>query len=369
MSFVFAAPEALAAAAADMAGIGSTLNAANVVAAVPTTGVLAAAADEVSTQVAALLSAHAQGYQQLSRQMMTAFHDQFVQALRASADAYATAEASAAQTMVNAVNAPARALLGHPLISADASTGGGSNALSRVQSMFLGTGGSSALGGSAAANAAASGALQLQPTGGASGLSAVGALLPRAGAAAAAALPALAAESIGNAIKNLYNAVEPWVQYGFNLTAWAVGWLPYIGILAPQINFFYYLGEPIVQAVLFNAIDFVDGTVTFSQALTNIEPISKRPPRHRSTNSSTPRSTGYAASCRRCRQSARRDSRLCPNFGLARSVSLDPAPPQHPRRWHGPCHDEHQRAVDQQALATQNDIVARAAEAHRRYRQ
>lgn len=76
MSFVFAAPEALAAAAADMAGIGSTLNAANVVAAVPTTGVLAAAADEVSTQVAALLSAHAQGYQQLSRQMMTAFHDQ-----------------------------------------------------------------------------------------------------------------------------------------------------------------------------------------------------------------------------------------------------------------------------------------------------
>ncbi len=173
MSFVFAAPEALAAAAADMAGIGSTLNAANVVAAVPTTGVLAAAADEVSTQVAALLSAHAQGYQQLSRQMMTAFHDQFVQALRASADAYATAEASAAQTMVNAVNAPARALLGHPLISADASTGGGSNALSRVQSMFLGTGGSSALGGSAAANAAASGALQLQPTGGASGLSAV----------------------------------------------------------------------------------------------------------------------------------------------------------------------------------------------------
>lgn len=36
MSFVFAAPEALAAAAADMAGIGSTLNAANVVAAVPT---------------------------------------------------------------------------------------------------------------------------------------------------------------------------------------------------------------------------------------------------------------------------------------------------------------------------------------------
>lgn len=235
MSFVFAAPEALAAAAADMAGIGSTLNAANVVAAVPTTGVLAAAADEVSTQVAALLSAHAQGYQQLSRQMMTAFHDQFVQALRASADAYATAEASAAQTMVNAVNAPARALLGHPLISADASTGGGSNALSRVQSMFLGTGGSSALGGSAAANAAASGALQLQPTGGASGLSAVGALLPRAGAAAAAALPALAAESIGNAIKNLYNAVEPWVQYGFNLTAWAVGWLPYIGILADQL--------------------------------------------------------------------------------------------------------------------------------------
>ncbi|OSC40073.1 PE family protein [Mycobacterium decipiens] len=270
MSFLLTAPEALAAAAADLSGIGSTLNVANAVAAVPTTGVLAAAADGVSAQVAALFSAHAQGYQQLSRQMMAAFQDQFVLALRAGANSYAAAEASAAQTM-NAVNAPAKALLGHPLMGGGTSTGGMvANALGRVQSMFLGTGGSSALGGNAATNALATGALQLSPTGGAGGLSAASALLPRAGTAAAAALPALALGSIGNEIKYLYNALEPWVQYGFNLTAWAVGWLPYVGILAPQINFFYFLGEPIVQSVLFNTIDFLDGTVTFSQALNNI---------------------------------------------------------------------------------------------------
>jgi phage-related protein len=40
--------------------------------------------------------------------------------------------------------------------------------------------------------------------------------------------------------------------------------------LAPQINFFYYLFEPIVQSVLFNAIDFLDGIVSFTHGLSNI---------------------------------------------------------------------------------------------------
>ena len=43
MSYVIAAPDMLAAAAADVAGIGSSLSAANAAAAAPTTGVLAAA--------------------------------------------------------------------------------------------------------------------------------------------------------------------------------------------------------------------------------------------------------------------------------------------------------------------------------------
>lgn len=48
MSFVVTIPEALAAVATDLAGIGSTIGTANAAAAVPTTTVLAAAADEVS---------------------------------------------------------------------------------------------------------------------------------------------------------------------------------------------------------------------------------------------------------------------------------------------------------------------------------
>ena len=50
-------------------------------AAAPTTTVLAAGADEVSEQIAALFSAHAHGYRTLSAQA-AAFHEQFVQALR-----------------------------------------------------------------------------------------------------------------------------------------------------------------------------------------------------------------------------------------------------------------------------------------------
>ena len=48
MSYVIAAPETLAAATADIAGIGTALHDANLTAAAPTTGALAAGADEVS---------------------------------------------------------------------------------------------------------------------------------------------------------------------------------------------------------------------------------------------------------------------------------------------------------------------------------
>lgn len=48
MSYVIAAPEMLATAAADVDGIGSAIRAASASAAGPTTGLLAAAADEVS---------------------------------------------------------------------------------------------------------------------------------------------------------------------------------------------------------------------------------------------------------------------------------------------------------------------------------
>ena len=66
MSFVTTQPEALSAAATSLQGIGSGLAAQNAAAAAPTTGVVPAAADEVSALTAAQFAAHAQLYQAVS---------------------------------------------------------------------------------------------------------------------------------------------------------------------------------------------------------------------------------------------------------------------------------------------------------------
>lgn len=85
-------------------------------AAVILAGRAAPAADRVSAVVAAMLGAYARDFQGISAQI-AGFHNQFVGALRGGAAAYASAEAAnVQQTVVNAVNAPAQALLGHPLI-------------------------------------------------------------------------------------------------------------------------------------------------------------------------------------------------------------------------------------------------------------
>ncbi|MGH3967632.1 MAG: hypothetical protein ACRDTV_05820 [Mycobacterium sp.] len=81
---------------------------------------------------------------------------------------------------------------------------------------------------------------------------------------------AAAAGSWGADIEALYNAVEPWVAYGVNTLSWAVGWVPVAGLAAPQLIFFYDLGEPIVQSTLFNTVDVLSGTVSLAEALSNI---------------------------------------------------------------------------------------------------
>lgn len=114
MSFLIAVPEMVAAAATDLARVGSTLSAANAAAVEPTSSVIAAGADEVSASIAGLFGAHAQAYQALSAQETT-FHHQSVPALTAGANSYAGAEAANAsplqavqQDVLHAVNAPGR---------------------------------------------------------------------------------------------------------------------------------------------------------------------------------------------------------------------------------------------------------------------
>lgn len=93
MSFVTTQPELLRAASGDLASIGSAVNAGNAAAAAPTTGLVPAAADEVSALTAAQFVAHARMYQALSTQA-AAMHQQFVATMAASAGSYAATEAA-----------------------------------------------------------------------------------------------------------------------------------------------------------------------------------------------------------------------------------------------------------------------------------
>ena len=104
MSFVTTQPEALSAAATSLQGIGSGVNAQNAAAAAPTTGVVPAAADEVSALTAAQFAAHAQLYQAVSAQA-AAIHESFVNTLGTSAASYAATEvANAAAARLSAAD-------------------------------------------------------------------------------------------------------------------------------------------------------------------------------------------------------------------------------------------------------------------------
>ena len=93
MSFVTTQPGLLTEAAGNLTGIGSAMDAENSAAAAATTGVIPAAADEVSALTAAQFAAHAQMYQVISAQA-AAIHDMLLSTLRISAGSYAATEAA-----------------------------------------------------------------------------------------------------------------------------------------------------------------------------------------------------------------------------------------------------------------------------------
>ncbi|OBI66336.1 PE-PPE domain-containing protein [Mycobacterium sp. E796] len=99
MSYLVAVPENLNSVATELAGIAEALNTAKASAAARTTGILAAAKDEVSAAIASLFSGQAQAFQAVSAQA-AAFHQEFVRALSAAAGAYADAEAAGASRLL-----------------------------------------------------------------------------------------------------------------------------------------------------------------------------------------------------------------------------------------------------------------------------
>ncbi|MCV7089986.1 PE family protein [Mycobacterium interjectum] len=120
MSYLAVTPETVSSAASDLAGIGTSISAANAAAAAPITGVVAAAEDEVSAAIASLFSRHGQQFQALSARA-AAIHGRLVQALTSAGNSYAAAEAANTnplqtleQDVMGAINAPTNALLGRP---------------------------------------------------------------------------------------------------------------------------------------------------------------------------------------------------------------------------------------------------------------
>ncbi len=76
--------------------------------------------------------------------------------------------------------------------------------------------------------------------------------------------------SIGGGIIAVYDTVEPWVAWGFDVAQYAVGWVPVVGWLAPQIGILYDFGESIVQSAVYNFAFWIGGDVAFFEGLGNI---------------------------------------------------------------------------------------------------
>lgn len=149
-------PQEVILAAGDLAGIGSTISAANNAAAPPTTVLTPAAADEVSAQLAAVFGDYARQFQALSARAEQ-FHDQFVNTLRAAGYTYEDAEytnvsqwisgefSKLVQFILNLVNAPSELLFGRMMIGngADATEAGTAG---QAGGWLIGNGGNGAAG-------------------------------------------------------------------------------------------------------------------------------------------------------------------------------------------------------------------------------
>jgi len=128
MGQVIATPEVLASAAANVDEIGSAINAANAAAAGRTTGLAAAAQDEVSAAIARFFGEYGDEYQAVLRQA-SAFQSDFTRALTAAGTAYAEAEAanavlaSSATNLLGTLGSPLQSLFGTVPTGAGGATG------------------------------------------------------------------------------------------------------------------------------------------------------------------------------------------------------------------------------------------------------
>ncbi|MDP7739640.1 MULTISPECIES: PE domain-containing protein [Mycobacterium] len=150
MSYLVVVPDALLSVVTDVAALGRSLSATNAAVAASTTEALAAGFDEVSEGIAALFNGHGLAYQEVSARA-AAYHEQFVQTLTVSGNAFASAEAANISPLVNplaeaqkgvleVINAPTEAMLGRPLIGSGAD-GTAANPDGHAGGLLIGNGG------------------------------------------------------------------------------------------------------------------------------------------------------------------------------------------------------------------------------------
>src|ERR1700728_2170133 len=128
MAYVSTAPPAIAAAASQPEGIGTSFSAESAAAATPTTGIAPAASDEVSALQAGVFSTYGQLYQSVSAQAQ-AIHQQFTNLLQSSSGSYQETETA------NQAGAAASSLSG---ASGSASSAASSAANSPITNLITG---------------------------------------------------------------------------------------------------------------------------------------------------------------------------------------------------------------------------------------
>jgi hypothetical protein len=121
MAYVSTAPAAIAAAASQLEGIGSSFSAESAAAAGPTTAIAPAGADEVSALQAGVFSTYGQLYQTVSAEA-EAIHQQFVNTLQSSSSSYQDTESAnqagaAASSLSNASSGASKAASTTPIAS------------------------------------------------------------------------------------------------------------------------------------------------------------------------------------------------------------------------------------------------------------
>ncbi len=125
MSFVTTQPEALAYAAGKLQTLGSAMAAESAAVASPTTGVIPAAADEVSAMQAAIFAAYGTLYQSVNAQA-AAIHELFVHTLGVSAGSYVATEFANSNATASPLSGGISGLLSSAANTAAADPPGGS---------------------------------------------------------------------------------------------------------------------------------------------------------------------------------------------------------------------------------------------------